>query len=162
MAVHMQNINAKIPNTANSANETSVIIKNTSMASVASIFVKLSIQKVITVPVKPTIKPVTISIRTILTIIISLTPIVKIRSNRHCTNPGQQKEQKIINKSGHLLPPEIRASFDWRNLADKGTQFLERLPKTCPRSSVQYHSTSSCTFFTSRLRYHCAFSRSCR
>lgn len=130
----MLNTAATIPNTANRANETSAIIKNTCMASVASIFVKLSIQKVITVPVNPIIKPATISIRNILTIIISLTPIVKIHSDRYCTNPGQQKEQKIVNEPGHLLPPEIRASFDWRNLADKGTQFPERLPKACQRS----------------------------
>lgn len=130
----MLNAAAAIPNIANSVNEMSVIVKNTCMASVASIFVKLSIPKEITVPVKPTIKPVTIRTRNILTIIISLTPIVKIHSDRYCTNPGQQKEQKIINKSGHLLPPEIRASFDWRNLADKGTQFPERLPKACQRS----------------------------
>lgn len=158
----MLNTAATIPSIANSVNETSVIIKNTCMTSVASIFVKLSIQKVITVPVKPTIKPVTISIRTILTIIISLTPIIKIHSNCYSANPGQQKEQKIINEPGHLLPPEIHASFGRHNPADKGTQLLGRLPKACPRSSVQYHSTSSCTFFTSRLRYHCAFSRSCR
>lgn len=158
----MLNTSATIPNTANRANETSAIIKNTCMTSVASIFVKLSIQKVITVPVNPMIKPATISIRNILTTIISLTPIVKIRSNRYCTNPGQQKEQKIINESGHLLPPEIRASSDRHNPADKGTQLLERLPKVCPQLPAQYHSTSSCTFFTSRLRYHCAFSRSCK
>lgn len=130
----MLNTAATIPNTANRANETSAIIKNTCMASVASIFVKLSIPKEITVPVKPTIKPVIIKTKNILTIIISLTPIVKIRSNRYCTNPGQQKEQKIINESGHLLPPEIRASFDRHNLADKGTLLLERLPKACQRS----------------------------
>ena len=87
----MLNTAATIPNTANRANETSAIIKNTCMASVASIFVKLSIQKVITVPVKPTIKPVTISIRTILTIIISLTPIVKILSNGYCTDRAEKK-----------------------------------------------------------------------
>lgn len=125
---------AAIPNIANSVNEMSVIIKNTCMPSVASIFVKPSIPKQTTVPVKPTIKPVTIKTRNILTIIILLTPIVKIRSNRHCTNPGQQKEQKIINKSGHLLPPEIRASFDWHNPVDKDTQLLERLLKARPRS----------------------------
>lgn len=124
----MLNTAATIPNIANSVNETSVIIKNTCMTSVASIFVKLSIQKVITVPVKPTIKPVAISIRNILTTIISLTPIVKIRSNRYYTNPGQQKEQKIINESGHLLPPEIRASSDRHNPVDKGTLLLERSP----------------------------------
>ena len=123
-----------IPSIANSVSETSVIIKNTCMTSVASIFVKLSIQKVITVPVKPTIKPVTISIRTILTTIISLTPMVKILSNCYGANPGQQKEQKIINKSGHLLSPEIRASSDWHNPVDKGTQLLERSPKARPRS----------------------------
>lgn len=153
---------AAIPNIANSVNEMSVIIKNTCMPSVASIFVKPSIPKQTTVPVKPTIKPVAISTRNILTIIISLTPIVKIHSNCYCTNPGQQKEQEIINEPSHLSPPEIHASFGRHNPADKGTQLLERLPKAHPRSSVQYHSTSSCTFFTSRLRYHCAFSRSCR
>lgn len=85
----MLNAAAAIPNIANSVNEMSVIVKNTCMASVASIFVKLSIPKQTTVPVKPTIKPEAISINNILTRIISLTPIVKIRSNRHCTNPGQ-------------------------------------------------------------------------
>lgn len=130
----MLNTAATIPNTANRANETSAIIKNTCMTSVASIFVKLSIQKVITVPVNPMIKPATISIRNILTIIISLTPIVKIHSNCYGANPGQQKEQKIINKSGHLLSPEIRASSDWHNPVDKGTQLLERSPKARPRS----------------------------
>lgn len=130
----MLNAAAAIPNITNSVNEMNIIIKNTCMASVASIFVKLLIPKEITMPVKPTIKPVTIRTRNILTIIISLTPIVKIHSNRYCTNPGQQKEQKIINESGHLLPPEIHASFDWHNLADKDIQFPERLPKARPRS----------------------------
>lgn len=87
----MLNAAAARPSIANSVNETSVIIKNTCITSVASIFVKLSIQKVITVPVKPTIKPVTISIRTILTIIISLTPIVKILSNGYCTDRAEKK-----------------------------------------------------------------------
>lgn len=130
----MLNAAAAIPNIANSVNEMSAIVKNTCMASVASIFVKLSIPKEITVPVKPTIKPVTIRTRNILTIIILLTPIVKIHSDRYCANPGQQKEQKIVNESGHLSPPEIHASFDWHNPADKGIQFPERLPKACQRS----------------------------
>lgn len=112
MAVHMQNINAKIPNTANSANEMIVIVKNTIMARSASIFVKLSIPKQTTVPVKPTSKPARISIKNILTISISLAPIVKIHSNHHCANPSQQKEQKVINESGHLLPPVIHTSFE--------------------------------------------------
>lgn len=130
----MLNAAAAIPNIANSVNEMSVIIKNTCMPSVASIFVKPSIPKQTTVPVKPTSKPARISIKNILTIIISLVPIVKIYSNYYCTNTDQQKEQKIINKSGHLLPPEIHASFDWHNLADKDIQFPERLPKARPRS----------------------------
>ena len=88
----MQNINAKIPNTANSANEMIAIVKNTIMARSASIFVKLSIPKQTTVPVKPTSKPARISIKNILTKIISLAPIVKIYSNYYCTNTDQQTE----------------------------------------------------------------------
>ena len=176
----MLNATAERPNTANSVNEMIVIVKNTIMAPSASIFAKLSIPKQTTVPVKPTIKPVAISTRNILTIIISLTSIVKICPNSYCAKPYQEKEQEVMNESNrvfllvickeqevinepdHLSPPESHASFGRHNPADKGTLLPERLPKARPQPSVQYHSTSSCTFFTSRLRYHCAFSRSCR
>ena len=87
----MQNTNAKIPNTANSANEMIVIVKNTIIARSASIFVKLSIPKQTTVPVKPTSKPARISIKNILTIIISLTPVIKILSNGYCTDRAENK-----------------------------------------------------------------------
>ena len=88
----MLNTNAKIPNTTNSANEVIVIVKNTIIARSASIFVKLSIPKQTIVPVKPTSKPARISIKNILTIIISLAPIVKIYSNYYRTNTDQQTE----------------------------------------------------------------------
>lgn len=88
----MLNTNAKIPNITNSANEAIVIAKNTIMARSASIFVKLSIPKQIIVPIKPTSKPARISIKNILTKIISLAPIVKIYSNYYCTNTDQQTE----------------------------------------------------------------------
>ena len=87
----MQNTNAKIPNTANSANEMIVIVKNTIMARSASIFVKLSIPKQTTVPVKPTSKPARISIKNILTIIISLTLVIKILSNGYCADRAENK-----------------------------------------------------------------------
>lgn len=87
----MLNTNAKIPNTTNSANEVIVIAKNTIMARSASIFVKLSIPKQTTVPVKPTSKPARISIKNILTIIISLAPIIKILSNGYCTDRAENK-----------------------------------------------------------------------
>lgn len=150
----MLNTAATIPNIANSVNETSVIIKNTCMASVASIFVKLSIPKQTTVPVKPTIKPEAISINNILTRIISLTPIIKIRSNSYYAKPYQQKEQEVMNESNHVfplvickeqevinepdhpLPPVIRASFDRHNPADRGTPFPERSLKGPSRSSA--------------------------
>lgn len=86
----MLSTNAKMPNITNSANEAIVIVKNTIMARSASIFVKLSIPKQTTVPVKPTSKPARINIKNILTIIISLIPIVKIYSNYYCTNTDQQ------------------------------------------------------------------------
>ena len=148
----MLNATAERPNTANSTNEMIVIVKNTIMAPSESIFVKLSIPKQTTVPVKPTIKPVIIKTRNILTIIISLTPIIKICPNSYCAKPYQQKEQEVMNESNrvfplvickeqevinepdHPLPPVIRASFDRHNLADKGTQLPERLPKACQRS----------------------------
>ena len=88
----MLNTNAKIPNTTNSANEVIAIVKNTIMARSASIFVKLSMPKHTIVPVKPTSKPARISIKNILTKIISLAPIVKIYSNYYCTNTDQQTE----------------------------------------------------------------------
>lgn len=88
----MLSTNAKMPNIANSANEAIVIVKNTIMARSASIFVKLSIPKQTIVPVKPTSTPVAISIRNILSIIISLIPIVKIYSDYYCTNTDQQTE----------------------------------------------------------------------
>lgn len=77
----MLNATAKRPDTANSVSEMIVIVKNAIMARSASIFVKLSIAKQTIVPVKPTIKPEAISINNILTIIISVTPIVEPVSN---------------------------------------------------------------------------------
>ena len=88
----MLNTNAKIPNITNSANEAIDIVKNTIMARSASIFVKLSIPKQTIVPIKPTSTPVAISISNILSITISLIPIVKIYSNYYCTNTDQQTE----------------------------------------------------------------------
>ena len=87
----MQNTNAKIPNTANSANEMIVIVKNAIRARSASTFVKLSILKQTTVPIKPMIKPEAISINNILTIIISLAPVIKILSNGYCTDRAENK-----------------------------------------------------------------------
>ena len=86
MFVHMLNATAERPNTANSVNEMIVIVKNTIIAPSASIFVKLSIPKQTTVPVKPTIKPEAISINNILTRIISLTSMIYIFSNCYCAN----------------------------------------------------------------------------
>ena len=87
----MLNATAERPKIANSTNEMIVIVKNTIMAPSASIFVKLSIPKQTTVPIKPMIKPEAISINNILTRIISLTPIVEPVSNTQSTNRAQQE-----------------------------------------------------------------------
>ena len=77
----MLNATAKIPDTASSVSEMIAIVTNAIMARSASIFVKLSIPKQTIVPVKPTIKPEAISINNILTINISVTPVIVIVSN---------------------------------------------------------------------------------
>lgn len=87
----MLNTTAKIPTTANSVNEMIAIVTNAIRAPSASIFVKLSIAKQTIVPVKPTIKPEAISINNILTIIISVTPVIKILSNGYCTDRAENK-----------------------------------------------------------------------